>query len=382
LLIGVQAVRVAAIQGLGGDVAEDLLWPANPGRVLDRELAAIGTAAGQGQAPSPSTLARVNQVALRDPLASQPFLIAGTAALAAGQRARGTQLLLAAVRHDPRDPSARLLLADEALRRGNLAAGMTHVAALARMLPGGAQPLAPALAAFASQPANAAALAPLLQQDPQLRDGVLSELAADPANADAVLRLAGRWAPPSATASPPQWQGRLVNALVTAGEFQKARLLWSRFAGTSPNPSTLTDPAFRNRNLPPPFGWTLTSGADGTAETADPAGLQIMFYGRNDIVLASQVTTLPGGTYRLSLRASGGAEQNGETLAWTVTCVAAKAPFARLPLQGAGDRALSMTFRVPATCPAQTLALTATSPEFPGTSTLNVSALRLDKVGS
>jgi hypothetical protein len=133
--------------------------------------------------------------------------------------------------------------------------------------------------------------------------------------------------------------------------------------------------------LPPPFGWTLTSGADGTAEPADPAGLQIMYYGRNDVVLATQLMTLSGGTYRLSLRASGGAEQNGDTLAWTVTCAAARTPLARLPFRGSGDRALSMTFLVPAGCPAQTLALNAISPEFPGTSTVKLGALRLEKVG-
>ena len=380
LLVGVQAVRVAAVEGFGGDAAANLLWPDHPRRVLDRGLTEIGTAAGRGQAPSAATLARINEVARRDPLAAQPFLVAGTAALASGQRTHAARLLSAAVRHDPRDPGARLLLASILLEDGKLEAGMLQVTALARLLPGGGRPLASSLAAFARQPGNAARIAPTLNQDADLRNSVLEELAADPANRDAILQVAGSLAPTGSGRSAPAWQGRLITALVNTGDYDSARRLWSRFAGKPASPATLTDPSFGDRDNLPPFGWKLTSGSQGSVEPDGQGGLQIQYYGRENVVLASQLATFAAGTYRLSMQASGGGEKAGDSLAWSVTCNGAKSPLATLALGGSGNRSLSTTFGVPEDCRAQGVALNGVSSEFPSTTSVQISGFRVERL--
>ncbi len=257
---------------------------------------------------------------------------------------------------------------------------MAQVTELSRLLPGAAAALAPAIANFARQPGGAGRLAPLLVDEPALRGRVLEELSADQANAGIVLQLAGKLTPPGPGRKWPTWQGRLLKSLLDAGRHDEARRLWSSFSGNAAPTTGLIDAGFRDRTALPPFGWTLTSGGDGSADPDERGGLQVIYYGRNDVILASQMMTLPAGAYRFSLRASGAGEQYGESLAWTVTCLRATAPLARLPLTGRGERVLSLAFRVPEGCSAQSLSLSGTTPEFPGTVAVEISALRLDKV--
>ena len=84
------------------------------------------------------------------------------------------------------------------------------------------------------------------------------------------------------------------------------------------------------RKIPslPPFGWELVDSAAGFAEVGD-GSLQILYYGREDSELASQLLLLPPGRYRFRAPIKGrlapGRHRN----------VHASAPGARRPLIGA-----------------------------------------------
>jgi hypothetical protein len=381
LLLALQALRVAAVQGAGGEQLVALLWPNHPDRVIEKGLARIGAAAGQGKEPDRFTLATLAEVSQRSPLASTPFLVAGTGALAAGRERRGAALLGAALSRDPRNTAAHVLLANQAIAAGDLRSALQHIAVLARLVPEGLAPFGPALAEFAKEPTQAVQLAPLLNREPTLRDVVLHNLAADAGNAAVVLRLAGNLPPLAPDSAPPNWQARLLGSMVEAGRIADAYQLWSRFTGRAvPAGAGLIDPGFRELSLPPPFGWTLSSGAEGSAEPDGPGGLQLLYYGRSDAVLASQLTTLSTGAWRLSVRATGGGERAGDSLAWRITCAGSAAPIGRLPLTGTGARQLAVTFTVPAGCAAQRIELAGISPEFPATTALTLNGLSLTKV--
>lgn len=373
-LLGVQAVRVAAIDGLGGDRLGERLWPGHPSRIAARALTQIGAAAGRGQPPPPAAIAAIEAVATRDPLSPDPWLVAGTAAIADGRVARGETLLRTALALDPRNLAARFLLAQQGFARGDLASGIADTRVLARFVPAGLAPLAPALAAYANRPDGIATLRPLLAADPVLQGQVLEQLAADPDATAILLNLAPAATPPGGRT--PRWQTLLLDRQVAAGRIAEAHGLWLRFNGVTPARPGLVDPDFTQPQLPPPFGWTLASSAAGSAERGRSGGLQLLSYGRAEAILASQTLTLPPGRYRLTLTVAGA----GEGLRIRIACLGQPQPLADLALSGdgSGDRALTAPVVIPAACPAQAFAFVGTAIDSPHTIAVTVRHLRLE----
>lgn len=175
------------------------------------------------------------------------------------------------------------------------------------------------------------------------------------------------------------WQQRLLGSLVAAGRFAEAKAAWTRFSGGQA--AAEIDPDFRTDRLAP-FGWTFASDASGFAESLGSGRLHVVYYGREDKVLASQLMMLRPGRYQLSMQVSGTGPTAG-SLAWTVRCLPSSAQIASLPLDRVRGRgALSATFTIPAAgCGAQRLEFKGTAPEFAEQAEATIAGLRLQGEG-
>lgn len=367
LLVALLAVRVAAVLAFSSSrpgLAE-AIWPTHPGVQLGAGLRAIRASAVAGQAPPADAIQQVRAVARRDPLNSGPLLVEGTSAFAAGDLPRAESLLRAASRLDPLAPAPRFLLADLYFRQGQAEPGLAQVGFLLERFNGNAAPLVPALALFAVQPGAAEKLRPLLARQPIVRDQLLALLADNPEDLPTILAIAPRTQAPGA-----EWQQRLLASLVAKADYGRAHALWRRFGRVTAEPGGLFNPRFLAGGPSPPFNWRLTSGAAGTAEAQSGGGLHLLYFGRDEAVLADQLLLLPPGSYSLSFTVRG--EPTG--LAWSLTCLPGTARQEAPLSQGRLE-----FFVPPSGCPAQRLELRGAMADYPRTVDLILSPVALTR---
>lgn len=350
------------------------LAEAAPAALASKAMAGIGQAAAQGTDPDEMTFRGLRAVAVSDPLRTEPFLVEAAMAEKGGDYDRAKQLLLQARSRDPRSAAARYLYADTAVRQGRIVEGLREMAVLSRLVPGASIQLVPALAQFARTPGSHDKLAGILAQNPQLKNPLLIALAANPDNAGLIVALAG---PPSAKPTPDTtaWQTRLLDGLVERGEYNRAYELWRHFAQLPQGPpSFLFNARFRQLAAPPPFNWDLNSSDAGIAEAGN-GNLRVLFYGRQEAVLASQLLLLPPGSYRLLSPVVG--QIVPSALSWTVTCVGAKASLVELPLDRSGLQ--QATLSVPeASCMAQLLQLNGKMQDSPQNVDIQIGPLQIE----
>lgn len=319
----------------------------------------------------------------RAPLAYEPFLLGGVAALLEKDNAPAERMLAEARHRNPRARIPRLLLLDRYLRTGRVEQAAQEITVLTRLVPEANKVLIPELAKFAISPETRPALERVLRSNPEIRGAILYQLATTGADPNLVFGLAGKQAATPPGAEPEPWQAKILDALVARGEVQRARGLWTRLLPAAPPAGqALYDPDFRGLPGPPPFNWLLTSNNAGIAERAKPGALEVEYYGRLPAKLASQLLVLGPGRYRLSFRATGDAPASDESLGWTLTCVPGAQTIATLPI---GKTSYAGTpirgdFAVPAGCAAQRLELIGKPTEFPATTSLSLSQLRLNRV--
>ena len=321
--------------------------------------------------PSAETLAKLELLAREEPLTVDPFLVQAALAVRKQDYKRGEALLVEARRREPRSPATRFLLADLYLRSGRPIQAMGEMAVLNRFVPASAAGLAPALAAYARDRGTLPQIKAILKSYPELEEPLLAQLSEDAANADAILALASTKREPIAA---PHWQAQLLTNLVAVGQYRKASDLWSRFAGARTSSSGIFNPTFDDNPAPPPFNWELSQASGGVADSKN-GGLDLLYFGREDLTLAQQVMLLLPGQYRLSMSASG--QFSGNRISWTVTCLPSNREVLAIPLTKAGP--VSGSFTVDASCQAQRLALKATGEEFPQRSDFRIERLQLIK---
>jgi hypothetical protein len=336
------------------------VWPSHPTVVTNRTMAEIGAHADRGQTPPPGILHDVEAIARKAPLAAEPFLIEGALAQVEGRQDRAERLFLAARLRDPRSAAARYFLADRYLRTTRVAPALAEIAALSRLYVEARAQFGPALATFAKMPGGVPQLRRFFRTSPELEPFVLAHLATDARNADLVLALWGRRAVDS-KAPPPDWQGILIRRLIDQGHFAKAYASWRLFAGVDRGAGTIFNPGFRKMAAPPPFNWDF-SATGGVVEPAAGDRLQVIFYGRQDAVLAEQVLMLAPGRYQLGMDISGPLGDGGE-LAWTLGCLPKYDVIFRLPITRTGR--IGGKFGIAQNCPVQSLRLTALPGPFP-----------------
>lgn len=377
MLLGFQAVRTAAVANrpTRGKIGAKL-WPSHPAVELNRAMAEIGVLARRGQLPSPQILRRIAEIAVKTPLAPEPFLIKGALAQAAGRQQQAARLFSEARSRDPRSDAARYFLADHYFRSGRTEQALIEMAAFARLVPNGSTQFAPALAAFARTPGAVRQLRMLFRRSPEFEAPVLAELAADAGNADLILALAEP-IEPSPLGPAPAWQSRILGELVAKGQFAKALEVWQRLTGERHTGGAIFNPAFEPSSAPPPFNWTFgTTG--GVAEPAN-GRLRVIYYGRQDASLGQQLLLLPPGQYQLAMTVSGQSPGLG-SLVWSVTCLPQATTILSLPLKPMSG-AQGGSFSVPANCPAQRLELNGLIGEFPQSVDVAIGNLRLTKAG-
>jgi hypothetical protein len=346
----------------------------HPDALLDRAMTEIGTAASRGGAVPPSARTAMAAVARKAPLAPEPFLVEGTIAEIGGDSGRAERLFLAARDHDPRSQGARYFLADRYLKTNRILPGLIEMSALGRLSEKLSAPLVPALAAYARTPGATTELRRFFERSPALRESTLAMLAGDPRNGPLILSLASPIRP---EAPPAEWQRRLIQALITTGDYAGAEAMWRRVAGIRDR-GLLYNPQFRALPALPPFNWSYVSGTAGVAEASGSGGLDVIYYGREATTFASQTLRLPPGRFRLSVRLVGASGETG--LSWTIRCVPGDSMILQLPLDNVAAKVAAGGFTVPpAGCAAQLIELRARPGETARTAEVSISGLALER---
>lgn len=373
-MLAFQVVRTAAVRDSAPLAAA--LWPGHPGLMTDLAMAEIGLRSARGQALPPALLEQVGEIARKSPLAPEPLLILGAMAQLERRDGIAERLYLEARARDPRSRAARYFLSERYLRTGRVPQALGELAVLSR-LTAGSEVFAPALASYARAPGGVAQLRRFFRSAPEFEPIVLANLAADSKNADLILALwSGRSAGPETAA----WQSRIVTELVEDGAFKAAHSAWRRLSGVSQASGGLFNPEFSKLPAPPPFNWSFGS-AGGLADPGPGGRLEVIYFGREDAVLAHQLMLLGPGRYRLGMDVTGDLQEAGE-IAWTVECLPANQTVMRLPLRHERSSArLQASFAVPPGCAAQRLQLAGNLGEFPKAIEFTIRRLQLEKAG-
>lgn len=291
-------------------------WSSHPAVLTESLMIEAARAARDKRSLGSEQRLLLRSVVRRAPLEAKPFLLEGAVAQLAGDMQRATELYRAARLRDPRDPAARLLLADLELRQGMVEQGLGNLVAIARIEQETASPIVPAIAQYARSPGAAPRIRGVFVRNPILAERVLVELAADPRNAS----LIGSLAPPHKDGPPRPWDQRLIESTMASGDVAAARRLWLQASDLPDAPGKVPFNAnFRNLSAKPPFNWELLSGPQGLAEFGAAGGMSVIHYGREPALLARQLLLLPPGRYtiRTLVRRSASTDR----LQWRLQCI-------------------------------------------------------------
>lgn len=361
-----QVIRTAAVADRERRPALAMaLWPSHPRVVVDRMLLAIAASAARNEGAPPKVQATIQEAAIKAPLSPDPFLIAGAVAEAEGRGAAAERLLLAARDRDPRSRGTRFLLAERYVRTGRIAAGLMEMQSLVSLQARGGEAFVPALAAYARTPGAVPELRAFFAKNPRVEAAILTLLASDAANAGLVLSLA------TGRPSEPDWRPSLLTSLASAGQYARARALWTQFYRLR-QPPDLFNPGFAETAASPPFNWSFPQTAEGVAEPDSQGGLDVLYYGRSNAILATQLLVLKPGRYRLLAVTTASDGEAG--ISWTARCADSPQPLVTLRLRPgttAGE------FSVPPNCQAQWLELQGMAGDLPRVSELTIRGLRL-----
>ena len=377
LLLAVQVVRNAAVGALATLRPETAarFWAGHPSVEISLGLAQIGRSARARKSIDQHTFAMINDAAVKSPLSPEPFLVHGVQAQTAGDWSGAKRAFVAAQARDPRSLPAAYFLADYYFRAGKPLAGLKETVLLARLSPGGSSAVAPFVAAYAQNPSSWGHMRALFRSQPELEDQVLAVLAQDPRNVAAVLAVAD--AAHRSPGSP--WLPVLLKTLVSSGDYQRARAIWSSIGRAGPVDQLLYDASFTSPQPPPPFNWSLASSTIGLAERQPGMRLHVIFYGNEDGPLASELLLLPAGTYQLQMRIVG-APLHAESLRWSIRCDKSQEPVASVAFDQAASR--GWAFQVPANCPAQWIELSGRSGDVAQQSDVTITGLTLTRTGT
>ena len=344
-------------------------WPEHPDALIADHMVRIGKAAASHADVDTSLTAPIIEAIRRSPLSLEPFLVEGIKRQGAGQEALAGRLFLEAEQRDPRNVAPHYFLADHYAKSGQAGLGLTELGKIIRLVPGSAEKLAPRIATAAQQAGGAAMIRPLLAENPELRDDLMRAMSTDARNLDFVVSL-------RTVNSSNDWQPVMVQSLIAAGLYERAFGLWRQANGVraAASRSLVIDPSFR-LTAPPPFGWTLASGAAGIAESSD-SGLHVVTYGRDPFVVASQTSLLTRGDYLLAQRIIS-ANGNTDGLKWQVSCLGPDRTLASFAVGRDANVSALGKFAIPAGCAAQRIELLSNSVDVPETADFMFGPLEL-----
>lgn len=372
-LLGLDVVRNALVMAVAATSPREAaaLWRDHPSVEISLAMTQIANSARLRRPIPSSTLMMLLAAARKEPLAPEPFLVRGEQAEFAGDEARAQREFEAAQWRNPRSLAAAQFLAERYIRTGNITAGLREITALAQLSPRGYETAAPYLSAVARHPANWPALRALFNHNPELADKALAAMATDPTTTATVIALADR----RQKLEDAHWLSPLLATLVDARDYDRARRIWEQQARTQ-DQDLIYDTAFIDNSAPPPFNWSLTSSSVGLAERQSGGRLRVISYGREDGILATQLTMLSPGTYQLSMELHGDIV-DARRLNWSIWCDKSDSPIASVALDAASMR--GWRFTVPSACPAQWLKLSAFSRDQAHKIDVTLSSLKLQK---
>lgn len=377
LLLAVGVVRDAAVSAFATlhPARAARIWASHPSIEISLALADIGRSSRERRAIDPHAFAMIDDAALKSPLSAEPFLVHGVRSQMSGNGEAAKRAFLAAQWRDPRSVPAAYFLAAYYLRSGEILRGLQQMTLLARLSPGGADAIAPFVAAYAHNRSTWPQMRFLFRSQSALEDQVLAILAGDPQNTDAILALADK----DHRKPDSLWLRNLLQSLVASGDYPRARQLWSSIGRGQADGQLLFDSSFSNPWPPPPFNWALSSSTVGLAERQPGERLHLIFYGNEDGVLATELVSLSPGSYRVQMRVVG-QPLHPEALRWSVRCDRSADPFASVGFDQLASRA--WTFEVPANCPAQWVELSGRSGDIAQQSDVTITGLSLTRVGT
>ncbi|HEU4635700.1 MAG TPA: hypothetical protein VFS41_05935 [Edaphobacter sp.] len=372
-IVGGICVRTAIV---AGEAHRNLplasaISPADPEVLRAAIMQGVTGAASSGTPIDTATAEQVHLLSRKAPLSPVPFSVEGAIALREGRALDAERLLLEARRRDPRDRGVRFLLADLFLRQGKVVAGLQELGALATLSPGVAQSIAEVLASYSRTPGAIPKLRQALQRHPEIEQALLSKLAEDAANVNLVLSLA---TPSHVQNDVLDWQRKLLYSLVNSGQFARAQDLWHTFSGRTEAP--LGD--FSDSKVTSPFTWSLLTSADGTARAID-GGLEVQFFGRADVALASRLLLLHPGEYDLRFRAT--SSDDATLLHWRVTCLPSGRALLDVAVAEPSDGTSSSRFTVPLGCAAQRITLQGLAAVYPSETDVTIAGLEVRRRG-
>jgi tetratricopeptide (TPR) repeat protein len=329
--------------------------------------AVVKAAARAAQSPlmkaGPEMIQLSRQAAAAAPTSFEPFFLAAKAEEQAGRLDRAIMLMEESRKRRPSHSATRLeliLLYGKARRFGPLLEELDMALSLnddARRL------LLPELSRLVADPEGRAALAGILARRPSWRDEFFSAARGrkvKPADALALMNMVSGITGRPATAE----RGLYLQALLEAGEYARARALWSSSlpAPDRAKDGLVFDGAFAGSAAPAPFNWVLYDGDVGRAERnaeGGRGGLDITYFGGRDFNLAEQTLALAPGRYRLSFLVRSEEGIKSGDLSWRIACVAGGKELVASSLAGAGSTAAPRRadFVVPAGCGGQRLYL-------------------------
>jgi hypothetical protein len=365
-LLAIRAAATALALDSGHPERLPKLLRSDPRLELGSAMAALQKSGGS---PDALEMNEVERAAVDAPLAEEPFILAGVKSLLEEDNERAERLLEEARRREPRSPVTRTLLLSLYAAAGRTNEAAAEMIVLSRLVPGAADHLVPELARLAQSDRGAGSVARLLRADESLANVLMQHVVSSGADPDLILGLAGyrnEWS--GEERAYPPWQVQLVARLVEHGDLQQAKAIWKTLTGNARSVGAVQDSRFNRRSSLPPFGWVLTQSSAGVAEAGQGKGLQVVYYGRADAVLAEQLLTLrPGKRYRVSIQADRGASELDGSLAWKLSCREGDRPLAQIPIQGVGTGAklFFVHLTVPQGCGTQWLRLVGSSLQVP-----------------
>jgi hypothetical protein len=263
------------------------------------------------------TLSAATELAASAPLGRLPLAMALAEHIEAADGG-AAELAPLVFERDARSEAARVLLAEAAYRKGDLAKFLSLYLPLFDTNRAQGQLYAEVLASLsANEELFKLVEAHVREARPSWGAAYLTALAGQPD-----VPLTGLI---SLYTEFPAAQPGLLNRLAEAGQWRAAYIVFDEFIGSgavareeaAPPLSIPYNPGLADSLAPAPFNWRLWSQG---AEYLESGGIYAFFQGRHAETFVSQAFPLPAGNYRFTARMSGQVSETGGWFRWRLAC--------------------------------------------------------------
>jgi hypothetical protein len=331
-------------------------------RAAEQQIAAL-----RGPGPRLDEAGRLARQALeRDPTIASAWRSLGLVA-AVRNEADADRLFRTSEGVSRRDVPTQLWLIEDSVRRNDIPGALRHYDVALRTSDTSYDLLLPILVRALDRNGIVAPLATLLRTDPPWRRWFFVKMTEQPpagANAARLLELAGR--PESVEER--ALVAHLVEIYAVNRQYGSAMRIY-RVLRLNPaaGSALVRNGGFDQDNQVPPLDWKLEPGGDLGAEQQrsdnGDAGRVLQVYSASGAggVVASQLLLLPAGRYQLDARSGASSGVQPASMQWQILCAhdqAIKLVELTAPTNLAAGQGHQAEFSVPASCPAQWLALT------------------------